>query len=261
VPEVTMTETLFGGLIVAAVLFFTTRKLGLPNFWAGVLSGLLPFIAYIVYSTQHWVGGDVLAIHFAIYLANAGLLMVFGGMQQKKERMHWAPKIIVGFFIGLVILNAVLLTIASRGLPDSFAGIFLPNPDNQKVYTAFPGVIPHDRNKSYEPHLQQVERQREMGWQLNIQGVEHLKQDKPTMIQVAALDADGKPLSGADVDLALWRMANSRDDQHIQLRETQPGLYAAEVTVPDAGRWVIEVVITRGNGIFTKKQSLFVDDE
>ena len=57
--ELSMTETLFGGLAVAAVLFFVVRKVGLSNFWAGILSGVLPFIAYIAYSTQHWPGGDV----------------------------------------------------------------------------------------------------------------------------------------------------------------------------------------------------------
>ena len=45
--ELSMTETLFGGLVVAAVLFFVIRKAGLSNFWAGILSGILPFIAYI----------------------------------------------------------------------------------------------------------------------------------------------------------------------------------------------------------------------
>ena len=93
--ELSMTETLFGGLVAAAVLFFVVRKMGLSNFWAGILSGVLPFLAYIAYSTQHWPGGDVFTIHFAVYLANAGLLIVFGGMQKKKESMHWAPKLII----------------------------------------------------------------------------------------------------------------------------------------------------------------------
>ena len=102
--ELSMTETLFGGLIVAALLFFVVRRAGLSNFWAGVLSGILPFIVYVAYSTQFWPGGDVLTIHFAVYLANAGLLIVFGGMQKKKESMHWAPKLIIAFFMGLVLI-------------------------------------------------------------------------------------------------------------------------------------------------------------
>ena len=58
--ELSMTETLFGGLLVAAIIFFAVRKAGLSNFWAGILSGLLPFIAYLAYSTSNWPGGDVL---------------------------------------------------------------------------------------------------------------------------------------------------------------------------------------------------------
>src|SRR5690606_40177525 len=59
-PPISMTGTLFGGLLLAALLFFAGRRLGLSGFWAGVLSGALPFLAYLVYSSQHWGGGDVL---------------------------------------------------------------------------------------------------------------------------------------------------------------------------------------------------------
>ncbi|MBL8506462.1 MAG: nitrogen fixation protein FixH, partial [Methylobacillus glycogenes] len=77
IPLLSIAETLFGGLVFAIALYFLLRALRLANFWAAVLSGAIPFVMYIVYSTQHWGGGDVLAIHFAVFLANAGLLGVF----------------------------------------------------------------------------------------------------------------------------------------------------------------------------------------
>ena len=40
-----MTETLFGGILLAAILFFVIRRAGLPNFWAAVICGLVPFVA------------------------------------------------------------------------------------------------------------------------------------------------------------------------------------------------------------------------
>jgi nitrogen fixation protein FixH len=255
-----MTETLFGGILLAAILFFVIRRAGLPNFWAAVISGLVPFVAYLFYSNQHWAGGDVLAIHFAVYLANAGLLGVFGGMQQKKEKMHWAPRVIIAFFIGLVMLNAVLLSIASRGLPDKIAAFILPNPDQQRVHTAFPGVVPHDRNKSYQPHLERVEQQRNLGWEPKMQGVETLQSGKPGKLLLTIKDGQGQAVEGAQVDLGFWRLANSRDDKRLVMKETAAGIYESEVNLPDPGRWIMELYISKGENDFVRQQQLFLEE-
>jgi len=260
IPEISMTETLFGGLILAAFLYFGARRLGLPNFWAGVLSGALPFLLYLAYASQHWAGGDVLAIHFAVFLANAGVLAVFGGMQQKKQNLHWAPRLIIAFFILLVILNAVLLSIASRGLPAGISGLFLPNPDQQKVHTAFPRTVPHDRNKSYQGHLAQIEQQREQGWQASLLGLDRLQSGHPAAIELQLLDKHGAPISGARVQLGFWRVANSRDDQTLQMQEAGPGLYRADLLLPDAGRWLVEVIIETEDGYLRSQQQLFLEN-
>lgn len=259
-PEISMTETLFGGLIVAAVFFFGARRAGVSNFWSAVLSGLLPFLLYIAYASQHWPGGDVLAIHFAVYLASAGVLGVFGSLQQKKQSMHWAPRLIIGFFIFLVILNAILLSIASRGLPDGITGLFLPNPGQQKVHTAFPGTIPHDKNKSYQDHLERVQQQTELGWQVTLQGIESLQSKKTSVITLLLLDKQGQPVQSAAVELGLWRVANSRDDQSLQLAETEPGLYQGELLLPDAGRWLAEITIQKEDDSYRRQQQIFLDN-
>lgn len=258
-----MTETLFGGLILAAALFFIGRRLGLANFWAGVLSGLLPFLIYLVYSSRHWSGGDVLAIHFAVYLANAGVLTVFGGMQQKKQSMHWAPKAIIAFFIFLVILNAVLLSIASRGLPDRIAGFILPDKadnDAQKVHTAFPGTVPHDKNKSYQDHLAQVEQQRNLGWQVRLSGLDGLESRQGGKLTITLTDRQGQPIRAADITVGLWRMANSRDDQQLRLEEIEPGVYQAGILLPDAGRWLAKLEIRKDEFSYRQQQQFFLDN-
>lgn len=256
--ELSMTETLFGGLVVAALLFFVVRKAGLSNFWAGILSGVLPFIAYIVYSTKHWPGGDVLTIHFAVYLANAGLLIVFGGMQKKKESMHWAPKLIIGFFIGLVLLNAIFLSIATRGLPDVLTRAILPNPANKQVHTGFPGVIPHDKNKLYETHVQDVEQQKNLAWNVSVDGLDVLKNNLASNVTIKLSDKQHAPISGATVTIELWRMANSADDQTIQFSEIKPGEYHATLRLTDEGLWLTDLEIVKADAHYALKQPITV---
>src|SRR5690606_12102276 len=205
-------------------------------------------------------GCAVLAIHIDVFLSTAGVRTIYGSMRQKKQRMHWAPRLIIAFFIFLVVLNAVLLSIASRGLPTGISSWILPNPDKQKVHTAFPGTVPHDKNKSYQGHLARVEQQRELGWQAALQGIEGLQSKQPALISLLLLDKEGLPVQAAEVKLGLWRVANSRDDQSLHLKETEPGLYQGELTLPDAGRWLAEIVIQKDDDNYRRQQQLFLDN-
>jgi hypothetical protein len=256
--QLSMTETLFGGILLAAILFFVVRKSGLSNFWAGILSGVLPFAAYIAYSTQHWPGGDVLTIHFAVYLANAGLLIVFGGMQKKKQSMHWAPKLIIGFFVGLFLLNAIFLSLATRGLPDLLTRHILPKPTNGQVHTGFPGLIPHDKNKLYESHVQDIEQQKKLAWQLEVLGLDALKNNLSSNVVIKLKDKHHQAIVGATVIMVLWRMANSADDQTIQFAEKAPGEYQASLRLADQGLWLSDIQIVKGEAHFALKQSISV---
>ncbi|HEY0269185.1 MAG TPA: FixH family protein [Methyloradius sp.] len=260
-PQIAMSETLFGGLLAAAFIFFITRALGLSNFWAGILSGVLPFLSYLYYANQHWAGGDVMAIHFALYLANAGLLIVFGSMQQKQQTMHWAPRLIIGFFIALVLINITFLSVSTRGVPDVIANLFLPNPDNEEVHTVFPGIIPHDRNILYAPHLDQMEQQKQLGWQVTVTGFEKIKRQSQRTISINVQDAQKQPITHAEVTIAFWRMANSFDDQKLVFKETTPGVYQADLTLTAEGRWITELYIQQGDNDFVKRQSLYVDGD
>lgn len=254
----TSTETLFGGLLAVMALFAIARKLGLSNYWSSVLGGALPFLVYLGYSSFVWQGGDMLAIHLAVFLATAAVLGVFGASRNKKEKMHWAPRLIATFFGTLVVFMAILLSISSHGLPDKLSGLFLPNPDKQRLHTAFPGVIPHDQNKLYEPHMQKIAEQRNLGWTLELGGLDSLRSDTPGNITVKVQDAQGKPVAAEQVEVDLWRMANSGDDRHLQLKLQDGGVFSGELLIPDPGRWLIGVTVTRGQDTFTTKQSLFV---
>lgn len=257
----TFTETLFGGLLAVVALYFLSRRLGLANYWSAVLAGALPFLAYLGYSFSHGFEGDVLAIHMAIFMATAGVLGVFGGIQQKKEGMHWAPKLLIAFFALLVVFNAALLSISMHGLPRAVFDWFLPKTDKTvAVHTGFPGAVPHDRNKLYEPHLQRIEQQRNLGWQLSIRGLDQLRKSTASDVVVEIRDKSGQPLQGARVNLTLWRMANSADDRRLLLTERGTGAYGIDLNLADAGNWIAEIYVERGPDTYLMQQPVTVSE-
>lgn len=245
----TMTETLFGGLLAVALIFFIARVLSLPVFWSGILSAALPFVAYLAYSAGAWPGGDVLAIHLVVFTATAAVLGIFNNLRQAKSKMHWAPKLIIGFFILLVIINALLMSIATHGLPDSVAAWLFPSSSGGKVHTGFPGVVPHDRNKLYESHQQRMEAQRELGWQIELRGLDQLQADNHASLVASLQDAQGRPLAAEQVTLEFWRVANRRDDIALALQPSAAGEYRVQIALPAPGRWVAVLSVAAGGNI------------
>ena len=258
-PMLSMTETLFGGLVLAFLLFISLKKMGLSSFWAAIFSGVVPFLAYLWIVRNHWPAGDVLTIHFAIYLANAGLLMVFGDLKDKKQRLHWAPKLLVGFFIFLAILNAVLLSVASHGIPAWLSNGLLPKSASGKLHTGFPGTIPHEKNKSYAAKLASVEEQAKLGWKMQLNGLDAVTTGEPAAVVLQLTDNKQTPVIGAKVELSLMRLADSQDDMVIALNEVGQGEYKADLLMAKEGLWMVNLSITYGDHIYSKKQTVQVE--
>jgi hypothetical protein len=258
--QMTMTQTLFGGLLAVVLIFFIGRRFGLSSYWSAILAGLLPFLGYLGYGVNHPQGGDLLAIHLVVFMATAAVLGVFSITWKKKEKMHWAPKVIIAFFIMLALLNAALLSISTHGLPGWVTSLVLPGEEQEKVHTVFPGVIPHDRNKLYEQHQLQVAQQRSLGWQLEVEGLDDLKSGVRQTLKLTLRDAQGQPIVADRVMFGFWRMANSKDDRSMRLQASGAGVYQGDVELSDAGRWVVEIHIERGKDVYHTKKSLLVDD-
>ena len=255
----TFTETLFGGLLAVIALYFAARRLGVANYWAAVLSGALPFLAYLGYCLTYGFQGDVLAIHLAVFLATSGVLGVFGGMRRSNERMHWAPKLLIAFFIFLVVFNALLLSISMHGVPDFVFDWVAPNSTHHtKIHSGFSGALQHDRNNLYEPHMQRIDQQRDLGWRLDLAGFDTLRRGIPSEVSVRIQDHEGKPVADATVMLFLGRIANSQDDQSLQLVARGEGRYAAMLKLENAGNWLVEIQVERGKDTYLQQLPLIV---
>jgi nitrogen fixation protein FixH len=222
---------------------------------AAVVVALLALSALLVYSLIEWPGADVLAMYVAVLAVTAYLLgIVSHARQQGREDapgrrwFHWGPAIIVIFFIVLLVLDGVLVVISRQGLPEPIAERVLPQRDDS-VSSAFPGVVARDYQKKealYNQYLEQVKIQHQRGWQVNKGWLAQPAAGVATAFQVQVREADGDAVRFADVGGVFQRPSDSRLDETFNLDEVEPGVYRADITLPQPGRWTLVLQIRRG---------------
>lgn len=240
------------GLIVgASLLLFRFSRLGATS--VAVLVALLALGIYLPVAILDWPGGDVLAIHLAVYLLAAFVCGVFlhHREQGKSGRLHWGPAVIIGFFVGLVVLCAVFIILAERGLSPSLSAYLLPA-HKGSVFSGFPGVTSHDFQQKevlYNEYLQQVKRQQERGWQIQKGWLGRPAVGEPAVFKVVAHTREGDPLTGATVTGRFLRPADSRLDTPCTLPEVEPGVYQASLSLPAAGLWDLVLEVRKGEDL------------
>ena len=258
-----MFETLFGGALAIIVLYFLLRAFGVSNYWRGVISGVVPVIGYLGLSTSNWPGGDVISMHMAVYLATATVLTVVGARKQgEAKRLHWGPKAIIIFFLALFVIDGTLLVVSGQGVPQAVAKWMLPpaKKTSHTAHTAFSGVVPHGEEaaKSINQFLANTDKQDKLGWQVSVAGLEKIFQGRQASVAVTAKDADGQPLSGAVTAMALLRPGMAQPAQVLDLVETEPGVYRAQITVTQSGLWLAAIRLQRTNERYEVQQQLDV---
>lgn len=255
--EVLLTVPL--GVVAQLLLFLVLRRgFGMAAGQAALIVGLLALALYVPYAILRWPGADVVAMHVAIYLVTAYALGLIVGHRQETAGaagFHWGPTIIVAFFVVLVLFNAVLVVVATRGLPDPVARILFPASSGQgQVSSAFPGVVSNDLHKNdlqkkealYNAYLEQVEHQRARGWQVRKGWLEPARAGQPAVFQVQVTNRAGMALQGAQVGGRFLRPADTRLDQDFVLTEVEPGVYQSVLVLPAPGAWDLVLGIRLG---------------
>jgi nitrogen fixation protein FixH len=244
-------------------VYFGLRLAGVSNYWRGVISGALPTLAIMFYSLSHWPGIDVVALHLALYVATAIVLTLTGDRKAGAPRlpMHWIPKIIVGFFLMLALLMAAFVSISISGLPPSIAKWVMPNVGGKQVYTGFSGEVPHDEAaaKVVSQYMKKSLRQRELGWRIEVVGLDQIKLGQASEVTVSARDGAQQPLEGATVTLTIKHPADGGDTgKATKLNTFEPGRYRALVGMDRPGQWVAVLLIERGQDKFETAKEIIV---
>jgi nitrogen fixation protein FixH len=181
----------------------------------------------------------------------------------KRRWFHWGPAIIIIFFLALFALDGVLVTVSTQGLPPKVAEALLPkNYRNEHVRSVFPGIIANDFQKKealYNEYLEQVKRQDERGWKIDKGWLKKPLEDDPAVFQVRVLESDDAPVQSAEVSGVFLRPSDSREDTAFDMREIEPGLYQAVVSLPEPGLWDLLLTVKKGGQLHELRASTSVD--
>lgn len=237
--------TLFGGLAAVLVLYAVGGLIrSLPPILRAVLAGGIPLVAYFVLIIGHWPGLDVVAIHISVFFATALVLFALTLFRRRGGRMHWAPKLLMLFFLGLTLLMAGFLYIANKGLPEPIGRWWLGT-HGGPVYSGFSGVVPHTQQAAtaISSELAKAHREAELGWDIDVSGLDGTQLARTIRIRVK--NQTGLPVDRVEAELRLQRPGAARPELVLPLAELDAGVYGGELRLPENGRWLVEIRLSR----------------
>ncbi|MFZ1641637.1 MAG: FixH family protein [Candidatus Contendobacter sp.] len=238
-----------GAIILANLGLIRFARLSAKQ--AAATVALVTLGLYVPYGILRWPGGDAFALHLAIYLLASLACGMLLGVRAGGRGLHWGPAVIGGFFIVVLVLGAAFIVVAEHGLTPALERWLLPGARNHReVSSVFPGVISHDFHKKealYNQYLQQVERQRQRGWQVQKGWLTEPVANESAVFRVAARTRAGEPLAGATVTGQFLRPSTSTLDVAFELAERELGVYEAALKLPAVGAWNLVLQVRQGD--------------
>jgi nitrogen fixation protein FixH len=238
-----MLITIFGGMLLTLLLYVLGRTLRASNFWSAVVSAGVPLVMYMAYATMTWPRLDVLTMHVVAYPTVAVMLyLLYGEKAEHAGGMHWAPKIMVGFFLTLTVLFGGFVYVARQGLPPAWAALLLPNASSGKVHTGFAGIVAHGEDAAHAiaQHRNMDAKLAHLGWHVEVDGLDSLRPDHANEVRVDIRDKQGAFVPGVKVVLALVR-PGQKAGQGIALEAAADSGYHGMTALPGEGAWVANI--------------------
>ncbi|MBD3669890.1 MAG: FixH family protein [Gammaproteobacteria bacterium] len=264
---------LLGITLIVGIFLILHLVLRMNGKLSASIVALLTVGIYVPYSIFIWPGGDVFAMHIAVFLVTAYMLGIITSYREKRlaemaegEKagwFHWGPALIVGFFLFIVVVDSIFVTMATKGVSGDVASWLLPEPRNAgKVESYFPGTVSHDYQKvqaEYNQYLAQMREQARRGWQIRKGWVQTPYVGEPQVFQVELKDKQGNLLEGADIVGRFLRPSNSSEDVEFSMQETAPGRYQVKTNLHLQGNWDMDMYIRLGEAMHQIQGSTYVE--
>ena len=154
----------------------------------------------------------------------------------KRSASWWIPWLFVGFFGVVVMVNGIMLFFAL----DSWTGI-----ETEEAYR---------KGLAYNEQIAAAEAQQQLGWSAELA----VEQPAPGRAAIALelRDRAGGPVEGAEVTGQLLRPTLEGYDLTAPLTHSGPGTYSAELTLPLAGIWDLEIEVRHARGTYRLTERL-----
>lgn len=252
-----------GMLLVALSFFMLLRFAKLQPLTAGLVTTVLTVAVYTAVSIWRWQGGDVFAVHIALYLITVYVLTIISNARKtagpSSRRWHWAPALIIGFFVVVVSVDSVFILLAQRGVDKEWARRILPTPrGGGEVESRFPGVVSHDfreREEQFNAYQAQRDLQQARGWQFQIGWEKTATINQNNTLMLSLQDAQQQAIADAIISGRFMYPGDARLDQTFSMQSLGDGLYQADIRFSKAGPWDLVLSVARNSELHELRTS------
>ncbi|MDH5394262.1 MAG: FixH family protein [Gammaproteobacteria bacterium] len=238
---------------------------------SGFLSAALVLGVYITLAIIFWPGGDVFAIHLAIFAVVPYMMGMIShyreqalDSEQRKKWFHWIPALFFAFFFVVVVVNMTLVSLSTKGMSPQMLQWLLPKQNGGQYTSQFPGVISHDYQEKealYNEYLKNLERQKQRGWKIKQGWLVSPEQNKPAIFQIEARDKNGHIISGLNISLKFLRPSNFHHDKTFTMQEVLDGIYQQSIVFEWPGNWDVVIMMTKDGEVHEIRGDSFVKDQ
>jgi len=255
-------------LLIVYLLFYRFTPLNAKQ--SGFIIGLLALAFYAPIALIYWPGADVLALNVTVFFMTSYMLGMFFNHREKIKLsngkdvpvkwFHWGPAVIVSFFVFVLIVDSVFVTLSKEGLPTGLQQMIVPKDMNsEKVSTLFPGVMHnnyHKKESRYNQYLRQLELIESRGWKVRKGWLAVTPvASEAGVFQIMIEDSKGMLIEGLSIKGHFMRAADSNDDIEFNMTEVKSGIHQAKIMLPSPGHWNLNISLLYGDEKFELQAS------
>lgn len=164
----------------------------------------------------------------------AGDAMAGGG-----RRIHWIPKLFIGFFVFVLVINLVMIWLAVS------------------TWTGLETEGAYQKGLDYNRTIEATRAQDALGWNVDLEvapvGAGRVR------IAVALEDRFGNLIKDAAVRARLVRPTHEGHDLDLALDHEVGGTYGTEARLPLAGQWDVEIGVIAPSGTWQASKRVVLE--